>query len=64
MCGRYTLIENLKDLEEWFDADRVELDELQPNYNVPRVRRRLWWVRMRMAGDPFFRALEIMDEAL
>ncbi|WP_340102864.1 SOS response-associated peptidase [Rhodohalobacter sp. 8-1] len=34
MCGRYTLIENLKDLEEWFDADRIELDELQPSYNV------------------------------
>ncbi len=28
MCGRYTLI------EDWFDADRVELDELQPSYNV------------------------------
>lgn len=34
MCGRYTLEESIKDLEEWFDADRVELNELRPSFNV------------------------------
>lgn len=34
MCGRYTLKEDLNDLEDWFEANRVELDELQPSYNV------------------------------
>lgn len=34
MCGRYTLNEDMKDLVEWFDADRVELNELQPSFNV------------------------------
>lgn len=34
MCGRYTLIEDMSDLNDWFDTDRIELNELQPSYNV------------------------------
>ena len=34
MCGRYSLNTNKKDLGSWFDADAVELDSIEPNYNV------------------------------
>lgn len=34
MCGRYTLLENKRHLEEYFDAVMEDFEEFGPNYNV------------------------------
>ena len=34
MCGRYSFSEDKEELGEWFDVDAIELENIEPSYNV------------------------------
>ncbi|HKL14481.1 MAG TPA: SOS response-associated peptidase, partial [Balneolaceae bacterium] len=34
MCGRYSFSEEKEELGAWFDADAIELENIESNYNV------------------------------